>query len=374
MGVKNGTDGNPLLPWPDELLLDVAEKHFLDRLTQEEIARRVGRSRQDVSRMLRAAESKGIVQVFVAPSLPYYDLHELGRELRVRYPQMEDVIVVPGHPELLADEEHLNEEERPRLSALREGVMAKLAETMARYLSRRLSNQSVVAVGSGVVVKSAIQRIRVPTYLPGLQIAPMTGIQHGRYNPFDGNVIAADLERITGGGYVWLPAPAMVSAEAASTVSQLPLVSQALERLAKTNMVITSIGDITMKKIDRIAESGILPRIDVRRIARSYKVGKCGDRAAVGEIGSRPFRQNGEIIDDLPWRTVGLSLAEMREIVMEHKGLVVAIAGAQASRIAAMRGALEGRLINILVTDHCSARQLLEEAGNESRQGSTDSP
>ena len=48
----------------DELqLADVAQQYYLEDLTQEQIARRLGVSRSQVSRMLKEARERGIVEI-----------------------------------------------------------------------------------------------------------------------------------------------------------------------------------------------------------------------------------------------------------------------------------------------------------------------
>ena len=49
----------------NHLLVKIAELYFLDELTQFQISRRLGLSRQKVQRLIRAAKDKGIVQITV---------------------------------------------------------------------------------------------------------------------------------------------------------------------------------------------------------------------------------------------------------------------------------------------------------------------
>ena len=60
---------------------------------------------------------------------------------------------------------------------------------------------------------------------------------------------------------------------------------------------------------------------------------------------------------DLDERVIGLTLAEIRQIER-----VVGVAGG-AAKVEAIRGALKGKLVDVLVTDHLLAQRLLD--GNE---------
>jgi DNA-binding transcriptional regulator LsrR (DeoR family) len=69
----------------------------------------------------------------------------------------------------------------------------------------------------------------------------------------------------------------------------------------------------------------------------------------------RYFDKNGQRIpSDLDDRVIGLNLEEIHAIQQ-----VIGIAGG-AAKVQAILGALRGNLINVLVTDHETARQILE--------------
>jgi DNA-binding transcriptional regulator LsrR (DeoR family) len=61
------------------------------------------------------------------------------------------------------------------------------------------------------------------------------------------------------------------------------------------------------------------------------------------------------VASDLDDRVIGLTLDEIRQI--EH---VVGVAGGSAKQDA-IRAALDGKLIDVLVTDHVMAKRLVEE-------------
>ena len=53
------------MPDQPDLLAQVASLYYEDRLTQDEIARRVGTSRSTISRMLGQAREIGVVEIVV---------------------------------------------------------------------------------------------------------------------------------------------------------------------------------------------------------------------------------------------------------------------------------------------------------------------
>jgi deoxyribonucleoside regulator len=68
----------------------------------------------------------------------------------------------------------------------------------------------------------------------------------------------------------------------------------------------------------------------------------------------RYFDQNGRsVVSSLDDRIVGLTLGEIKQI-----GCTVCVAGG-AEKFKAIRGALEGKLADVLITDHITAKNLL---------------
>lgn len=78
-------------------------------------------------------------------------------------------------------------------------------------------------------------------------------------------------------------------------------------------------------------------------------------KSAVGDICSRFYNSKGEVADEaINNRTIGIELDALKGI--EHSVLV---AGGE-HKVASIRGALEGKLSNILITDQYTAQALLD--------------
>jgi DNA-binding transcriptional regulator LsrR (DeoR family) len=81
-------------------------------------------------------------------------------------------------------------------------------------------------------------------------------------------------------------------------------------------------------------------------------------RGAVGDICLRFFDSGGvPVVTPLAERVIGMSLQELKRV-----NRVVGIAGG-GRKCAAIRGALAGKWINVLITDRRTAEQLLGERG-----------
>ena len=64
------------------LLAEVARLYYIEDLNQEQIAQRVGGSRSNVSRMLREARSRGLVEIRIRE--PLRTVPRLQEELKTR--------------------------------------------------------------------------------------------------------------------------------------------------------------------------------------------------------------------------------------------------------------------------------------------------
>jgi DNA-binding transcriptional regulator LsrR (DeoR family) len=77
---------------------------------------------------------------------------------------------------------------------------------------------------------------------------------------------------------------------------------------------------------------------------------------AVGDILLRFFDPNGNLVETgLEKRVISMSLEQLRKV-----SRAIGVAGS-SRKYAAILGALRGRWINILVTDHFTARRLANE-------------
>jgi DNA-binding transcriptional regulator LsrR (DeoR family) len=161
---------------------------------------------------------------------------------------------------------------------------------------------------------------------------------------------AADLTRrlaaALGGVAILLPAPGVVGTAAARVAfAQDPYVQDGLRRARSATLAIMGIGVPRQDSV--LMRNGTTVRW--RELADLTALG------AVGDINLRYFDAQGQPMrSELDSRVIGLSLDELHRIER-----VVGVAGG-AVKFDAIRAALRGHLINTLVTDHETARRLLQ--------------
>ncbi len=324
----------------DDLLLEAARLHYEDGLTQAEVADALGLTRVKVNRLLQTARQLGVVQFLVVPRMEHAYLKNIEDDLKAAY-GLQDLLLVPGRAEMLDGSLPTNS---------REAIVETLARAAAQYLDRRLTNEDILCINWGRVMRSVVDHLRPSRPLPGLRVLPMLGILNVRADDFEANLLASEIANAYGGNYAYLVAPAIVRNPADKAVVRgLPLVRETLALLARSTVAITTIAPADPINATMV-QRGWLERGEIEELVV---------RGAIGEICSWWFDASGCEVQDERCYPIGLGLKGLKEMVATGRR-VVAVVGADQSRIAPVHAALVGGLVNVLITDHVTARVLLE--------------
>jgi deoxyribonucleoside regulator len=300
------------------LMAKAADLYHLRKLTQQQIADRLGLSRPAVSRLLTRARAQGIVRIDIA--FPDAGHRALERELEERY-GLREAIVVTGHSE--------------SPSATRRAV----AQAAARYLGRRLRGGERIGISWGTTVQATVEqtigrRLRVT-------VVPLVG-GVGQVTPgIHANELASRLADRLGGRVHLLHAPALVAyGDVRDALLSDPEVDKALGLARQSDVAVVGLGAPVASST--LVRTGYFTPDDLRALRH---------RGAVGDICTRFFTRDGLPADDaLDRRTLAVDLEDLRRIPA-----VIAVAGG-LEKAEAIAGALRGRLVDILVTDHLAAR------------------
>ena len=146
-----------------------------------------------------------------------------------------------------------------------------------------------------------------------------------------------------------LLAPAVAASEnAREALLSDQYTATVLEKARTANLAFMGIG--APRRDSMLVREGSV--VSWRNLADLMKQG------AVGDINLRYFDALGQrIASELDDRIIGLTLDEIRRIE-----LVVGVTGGSA-KYKAIQAALKGKLIDVLVTDHVTAQQLLNQKG-----------
>jgi DNA-binding transcriptional regulator LsrR (DeoR family) len=281
-----------------------------------------------VQRLLKRAKDQGIVQITIRPVIGAFP--ELERMLENRFGLQEAVVV------------ETTDFEDQYIVAREVGVGA------ADYLMRVVQPQDSIVIswgGSLLGMVNALYGNSQRSDLDGIKVIQGLG---GLGDP-NKEVHAADLTRrlaqVFGGEAILLPTPAVAGTrEARDTYFEDPFVSQILEQARSANLAVMGIGAPRLDSI-LMREGKIVTVQDLESLQNND---------AVGDINLRFFDKNGKIVQsNFDQRVIGLTLDEIQGIER-----VVGVAGG-AAKVSAIRGALAGKLVDVLVTDQITAQRVL---------------
>jgi DNA-binding transcriptional regulator LsrR (DeoR family) len=311
------------------LISKVSILYYLQDYRQQDIAKRLHLSRPKVSRLLKEARERGIVQITVNSNNNSSNL-ELETGLEQKYNL--DEVVITEVDELLASKNTL--------------VMRnQIGMAAANYLQRTISDNEVIGITWGTTLQAMLQSLQ-PQLTNNIHIVQTTG---GVGRP-EAGANAAELSRklshLLTGRLTLLPAPGIVSnKDARKAYLSEQNVKSAMDSFSKLTSAFAGIGALTTNPIFRDNESIISKKIQ-------NEIKKSG---AVGDIALRFFDKDGSPVHtSLDDHLIGITLNEFKEI--KH---TVGIAGGE-QKLTAIRGALKGGLIKVLITDHITATKLLE--------------
>jgi len=312
----------------NRLLVKVARLYYEDELTQGEVAERLRISRQKAQRLISQARAEGIVQIAINPIMGIHS--ELEKQLERHFGLREAVVV-----------ETSAYEDRPTVA--RE-VGAGAAEYLMRIL--RPHDKIVFSWGGSILGMVNALSFGARAELEGLSVIQGLGGLVDPNHEVHATELVRRLARALNAKAVLLPAPGVAGTKAArDAFLQDPFVAKVLELARSANLAFMGIGAPNPNSI-LVREGTIVTWAQLAELMR---------RGAVGDVNLRYFDKHGRpISSELDNNVIGLTLAEIQRI--QH---VVGVAGG-AEKLTAIRSALEGKLIHALVTDHVSARRLVE--------------
>jgi DNA-binding transcriptional regulator LsrR (DeoR family) len=315
----------PSQPRDPRLLTKVSRLYYEQQFSEAEIAVRLHLSRPKVSRLLKDARRAGIVQIMIVP--PHGIHTALETELEQVFQLQEAIVVDTGEPD------------HPDLGARSLGIAA------ARHLQESLQSGEVIGISWGKTLSWMVSAIR-PQPTPRAKIVQIIG---GLGQP-TANVHATDLSRrlasALGCELALLPAPGIMdSRHSKDAVLSDSHIQQTISLFEDITVAYVGIGAPTPDSV-LVRDGSIITRAEIDQLVAL---------GAVGDIALRFFDAQGDPLrHELDERVIGISLDELR-----HIDRVVGVAGGP-DKLAAVRGALLGGYIDVLITDQRTARLLLE--------------
>jgi len=309
-----------------DLITRVAWLYYKGKLTQAEIGEKISLSRQKVQRLLEKARDLEVVRF----TLKHPQANLLGiEEEMIRRFDLRDAIIVPAHTK--------------DTDTLRRAY----AQAGAPYLERILADakRCVLGMGWGNTTAYFAESFEPERGRENVKIVSLIGnlMTNVSMNPY----ISAEriAEKLGAPFYnIWAPAIAH-SKERAGVFRSEPWIEETLKLAEKSDIMLVSIGEVSDKA--SLFKMGYLTNEELVRLT---------SKGAVGDILSRFFDADGNVLDDeVHDRVIGISI----EVLKDSKKTVIGVAGG-ASKVEAIRAALNQKYVNVIVTDEWTANELLK--------------
>lgn len=290
--------------------------------SQEEIARKMGISRQTAQRLVSRSMSEGLIKVRL--DHPIGRCMALAEQLRQRY-ALDLSEVVPSDPESSSS-------------------IVGLPHAAAAEIERRIRQEApmIMAIGTGRTLKAAIEQLS-RMEAPQHRIVSMTGNIAPDGSASFYNVIfkMADVVRAR-----MFPMTLPVIASSAEERAQLhaqPMIRDTLRLASQADVTFVGIGELSDDA--PLYVDGFITQPELTALQKA---------GALGEIVGWAFDAQGQLIEGLTNARVASAPLPSRET-----SLVVAFAQGQR-KLPAIRAALNSRLVNGLITDEVTAEALME--------------
>jgi len=289
--------------------------------TQDQIAAKLGISRQTAQRLVSLAVSEGLVKVRL--DHPIAACLDLAAQLRSRF-ALDLVEVVPSDP---------------GSSSTTIGVAEAAAAEIERWL--RKPEPIVLAIGTGRTLKAAIEQLP-PMECPQHKVVSLTGNISPDGSAAFYNVIFTMADRIKARSFP-MPLPVIASSpqEREMLLGQ-PMIQPTLDLAARADVTFVGIGDLGPQA--PLYEDGFVSESELKAL---HKAG------GIAEIVGWVFDREGRLIEGITNDRVSSAPLPSRE-----KSLVVALAMGE-KKLPGILAAVNRRLVNGLITDERTASALL---------------
>jgi DNA-binding transcriptional regulator LsrR (DeoR family) len=326
MDTKHNRDLPPRQEWPEiRLMVRLATLHYREGLAQREIAELTGLSPAKVSRLLKKAHEKRIVEVEIRNPLPFHMAEEIFLEKSFN---LHEAIVVP------------------RTSNNEDVIIRSIGSVAADHLLELTRDNMIVVIGQGTTMRAVVDQAKSVSIPPRqVTVAPMVGGLTKASPETHTNFLARELANTMGGTHLELYAPQLAdSVQNRDAFMSESSVTYVLAKARAADIIISGIGDVS--ETSRLIELCSFSRRDMERL---------DEGGAVGEFGSIFYNADGQTCcQEFNNRVIGLTLEEIRRVP-----LVIGVAGGDR-KIEAIRGLLKGGGLDVLVTDDVVARTIRE--------------
>ena len=316
----------------DRFLIKAAELYYRDGLSQQEIAQKLHTSRTSISRALIQARNEGYVQIRI--QYPEQSNFGLERELEEKYGLTEALVAVPAYDQS-SDQEVAFQAVDYTLRVLKKNMVLGMTwgRAMHGFVEQLAQDERLRSL--------SFRNVKIVPFLGTPGVTQLDSWDATTYS----NTLATKVGNLLHCASYNLSAPMYVDGEKEKELIEgIDEISKVLHMAETADIALIGIG--SMQKDSSIIKAGI-------RTEEEYK--ELIQKGAVGEIVGRIYDKNGQTVDeDLRRKMIGISLDKIAKIPVR-----VGISYGK-DKIEAIKGAIAGGLVNVLVTDVPTAELLLK--------------
>ena len=297
-----------------EFLARVARLYYTLDMSQKEIATQLGIGRSSVGRFLNEAKEAGIVQIQIASESDTSRRHDLELQLTEKYSLRESFVVsrTPGN---------------------------SFETIVMGYIDSILPFQGCIGLGGGRTLYELGQYIHLCDKRPNLRIVQLSG----NAGKVPSTSVIQSWAQAIDATPVFIHAPALVQDKAArKTLMETDQFKESYREIKKIELSITCLGATDVTAAILYAE--LLPGLTSEILSKN----------CAGDISFHFYNSKGEFaLQQISELILGASTTDYLAIPV-RVGIVYG-----PNKIEAIKGALNGRLINILITDEETAQSVL---------------
>ncbi len=309
----------------EKLLVQIAEMYYLDNKTQSQISRELNIHRSTISRLLKTSREKGIVEIrinkFAAGTYSYEE--EIEKKFGIK-----KAIVIPSG------------------SIDKKQTLNDLGKACSEYLKTIIADKMVLGFSWGSAM-SAFARNIEGIDKKNVTCVPMLGGPAGATrSDYHVNTITFEASQNLHGRALLIDSPAIPETlELKKALMETAFNQLLIDYWHKIDIAIFGIGSASLKTTDRWKN---FYGEDVFEIVEENKV--------AGDVVSRFYDKEGNhIASELDSRIIGIDIDDLRRVPIK-----IGIAESK-EKVQAIKGALLGGYVNVLVTTESTAQELLGE-------------
>lgn len=305
------------------LMTKISDMYYNDGISKQDIAKQLHISRPIVIRMLNSAHEQGIVDIHIR-NLNLIKHWTLENQIQEKY-NLKEVIIIDNHP-------------------ASETLKQNLGKAACQYLHYNIKPKDTIGISMGSTLNYMVEEMKSAD--KNVTIVPLVGGQGKIANNLHSNTLAQAMANRLGGQAISLLAPARVaSRRLLQDLLKEDSVASVLDYGNHLDIAILGIG-YPNEEESSIMATGYYKEHEVEELLSKKVAGEVNMQFYDIEGRTAPYKSYNNV--------VGVNIHKLRKA---H--LSVGIGGGK-KKADAIRGAIAGKYINVLITDESCANELLK--------------